>query len=264
MPPKTIVTIGLAPDQIDAIKHRLNEAASTTHRIMAEPDLAQARTKSLANLAVTCVVLNLEQPQSIQAVKELRLNNYQLPILGWMQTFNSELYLQCIHAGMQDALTVDNLESGEATLKIAASIARLECQQGENTDRGYLNQLLEKTADAIYFKDTNGRFLRISKSLVGLFGCQSEQDIIGKTDFEFQSEENARQAYLDEQAVMRSGEDLTGLIEHKTLKCGSQVWVSTRRAVLRNAKDEVIGTMGISRDVTEAYQDKQPETAQPK
>jgi len=256
MPQKTIVTISLPSENNDALQRRLNDAGNSEYHIVAEADLRQAQAKSLAHLDVACIILNLESAQSIPAVEALRLNNYRVPILGWMERLDTELYLKYVEAGMQDALTAETVETGEAHIKIAAGIARLKCQQAENTDRNYLNQLLEKTADAIYFKDTDGRFLRISRSLVTLFGCESEQEILGKTDFEFQSEENARKAYLDEQEIMRSGEDRTGLIEHKTFKNGSQIWISTRRAVLRNAKDEVVGTMGISRDVTEVYQNK--------
>ncbi|MFT4900772.1 MAG: PAS domain S-box-containing protein [Lentimonas sp.] len=251
---KIIVSIGLTVPQIEAIDLGINSGDTRIYQIFAEPDLTSARKKSLANLAVECVIIKINSTEQIQAVHDLHLQYNQIPLLGWMDAFNLELYLECIQAGMQDALDPKVLEAGDAHKKIAASIARCTCQQSENTDRNYLNQLLANTTDTIYFKDTDGRFMRISQSLVELFGCSSDKEVLGKTDFDYQADVHARKAYRDEQAVMRSQEDIIGRIEHQILSDGSQSWVSTSRIALLNESGEPIGTMGISRDVTAIHE----------
>ena len=77
--------------------------------------------------------------------------------------------------------------------------------------------------------------------------------MIGKTDYDFQAEAHARAAYHDEQKLMRTGQEIIGKIEHQILKDGTEVWINTSRLILRNEKGEPIGTMDISRDVTEFF-----------
>src|SRR5262249_38597712 len=72
--------------------------------------------------------------------------------------------------------------------------------------RDLLHTLMENPPDAIYFKDLQSRFLRINHSLADRFGLSDPDEAVGRTDFDFFTEEHARQAYLDEQEVIRSGQ----------------------------------------------------------
>jgi sigma-B regulation protein RsbU (phosphoserine phosphatase) len=123
-------------------------------------------------------------------------------------------------------------------------------QQSVVFDRYLVNNLLENTSDNIYFKDLQSRFLRGSKSLTRWLGLSDPAEAIGKTDFDFFSEEHARQAYADEQEIIRTGNPIVGKIEKETWPDGSVTWVSTTKLPLRDEAGKVIGTFGISRDVT--------------
>lgn len=121
-------------------------------------------------------------------------------------------------------------------------------------ERGLLNVLMEHTPDHIYFKDEDCRFIRTSQALTDWFGLSDPQETIGKTDFDFFSEEHARQAYEDEKAVMRTGRPIVAKVEKETWPDGTQTWVSTTKAALRDPEGNVVGTFGISRDIAEQQQ----------
>jgi PAS domain S-box-containing protein len=114
-----------------------------------------------------------------------------------------------------------------------------------------LHMLMENVPDAIYFKDLQSRFLRISRGLADRFGLADPAEVIGKTDFDFFRPEHARQAYLDEQEVIRTGQPLVAREEKEEWSDGHITWASTTKLPLRDRDGKIIGTFGISRDITQ-------------
>ncbi len=115
-----------------------------------------------------------------------------------------------------------------------------------------LDTMLETMPDAVYFKDTESRFIRVSRS-IHLDGIQTPKDAIGKTDFDYFSEEHARQAYIDEQEVIRTGVPIIDKIEKETYHNKEDCWVSTTKVPFYDSEGKVAGIVGISRDVTERF-----------
>jgi two-component system chemotaxis sensor kinase CheA len=119
-------------------------------------------------------------------------------------------------------------------------------------EKDLLINLLEVIPDSIYFKDIESRFIIGSKYLVkDKLGMDTMDEIIGKTDFDFFSEEHARQAFEDEQKIIHSGEPIIGIEEKETWPDRPDAWVTTTKMPLQDSKKNIIGTFGISRDITE-------------
>jgi len=114
-----------------------------------------------------------------------------------------------------------------------------------------LNAILENVPDHVYFKDLQSKFLLVNNAMAKLLGAVKPEDVVGKSDFDFFSEEHAAQAYSDEQKIIQTGEPLVGAEEKETWPDGSITWVSSTKAPFRDAQGNIIGTFGISRDVTE-------------
>ena len=119
-------------------------------------------------------------------------------------------------------------------------------------DRALVSAFLENVPDCVYFKDLDSRFLATSTSLARNFGCASPTDLIGKTDFDFFDEAHARPAFEDEQRIIRTGESIIGKIEKETWPDGRVTWVSTSKVALRDESGEIIGTLGLSKDITDS------------
>ena len=112
-----------------------------------------------------------------------------------------------------------------------------------------LQAMLDNIPDQIYFKDLESRFIRNSRSQAGLMGVDGPSEVIGKTDFDFFP--HAQRSFDEEQALMRTGHHLIDLEEHVVWPDGRVTWVSTTKVPLRDADGQIIGIMGISRDITE-------------
>ena len=114
-----------------------------------------------------------------------------------------------------------------------------------------LETLMENVPDAIYFKDLDSRFTRVNRYAAARFGVAGPELAVGRTDFDFFTGEHAQQALRDEQEIIRTGQPLENVEEKETLANGKIRWVSTTKLPLRDRKGEIVGTFGISRDISD-------------
>lgn len=105
--------------------------------------------------------------------------------------------------------------------------------------------------DNIYFMDSEGRIIMISDAGAKWLGFDSPAEVKGKTDLDIFTEEHGRQAYEDEQRIIKTGEPIVGKEEKETWEDGHETWVSTTKMPLHDEDGNIIGTFGISRDITD-------------
>jgi PAS domain S-box-containing protein len=109
-----------------------------------------------------------------------------------------------------------------------------------------LDTFMESVPDKIYFKDRESCFTRANQALAQHFGVGDPADLIGKSDFDFFPEDQARPKYEQEQEIIRTGRSIMNLEEPD----GIGQWALTTKMPLRDEHGEIIGTFGISRDIT--------------
>jgi len=117
-------------------------------------------------------------------------------------------------------------------------------------ERFLLRTLMDNVPDRIYFKDAESRFMRNSRALLEPFGLADMAEATGKSDFDFFTEEHARQAFEDEQQIMETGQPMTKE-ERETWPGQPDTWVLSTKMPLRNELGQIVGTFGISRDITD-------------
>ena len=116
--------------------------------------------------------------------------------------------------------------------------------------------LMENTADWIYFKDLNSRFTLVSASLIQQLTGTRKASVLGKTDSDFFEDECAEKIYEDDRKVLNSGEAIHGKVELVVFNDESR-WMSTSKMPLRDDTGNIVGLMGISRDITNEKQVEQ-------
>ena len=118
-------------------------------------------------------------------------------------------------------------------------------------ERDMLHILLNYSKDAIYFIDLNSRYTRISRAHPAMQFVKSPEDAIGKTDFDFFPPEHAQAAIADEKRIIETGEPVLGKLERETAEGMPEKWVFTSKLPIRDEQGKIVGTFGISRDITE-------------
>ncbi len=132
---------------------------------------------------------------------------------------------------------------------------QLEVKVAERTqelsyERDLLRTLLENSHDSIYFKDTQSRFVKAGRALAVGFGVGSPEELVGRSDADFLSGPHARQSAADEQEIIRTGRPLLDRIEHSVHPDGHPVWVLTSKMPWRGKDGVILGTFGVSKEIT--------------
>ncbi|CAN5294541.1 hypothetical protein BH23BAC3_BH23BAC3_26340 [soil metagenome] len=119
-------------------------------------------------------------------------------------------------------------------------------------DSYLLNLIMDRLPYSIYFKDRKSRFIKISRDCADKFGLSTPGEAIGKTDLDFFDEDHAQQAITDEKNILNTGEPIVGKLEEEGQPGGggSKKWVSSTKLPIYNNQNKIIGTFGITRDIT--------------
>lgn len=139
---------------------------------------------------------------------------------------------------------------GECYAVIAAPVQTASEAPNQISDRELLHALLDSLPERVYFKDLQSRFLRVNAFMAKQLGSGNPADFIGHTDFDYFAVGHARAAYEDEQRIIQTGQPVLDLEEKQSRENGLHHWITTSKFPLRDRTGKLIGTFGISRDIT--------------
>ena len=207
-------------------------------------------------------VFELASISSIQAYKVDLISNLS-------ESFASVIAINTANTKTQEMLVQNKIQSEELAAQEEELRQNLEemqatqdelrrqmesSEQAKNKiifEKTLTDSLLKNAPEKIYFKDLESRFIKASNSLKNIFNTKNVEDIYGKTDFDYFTEDHAKPAFDDEQNIIKTGKPIIDKIEKETHTDGRITYVSTTKLPLKNSEGEIIGTFGISKDITE-------------
>ena len=198
------------------------------------------------------VLLDLSLPDSegLDTFDRLHAGAHEIPIVILSDLIDSEKALEAVEHGAQECLVKGKIDGPVLHRTMRYAVGRSRAEAALARERDLLNTLLENIPDRIYFKDEKSRFIRINHALTELFGLEKPEQAYGKTDADFYDREHAAKALADERRVMETGEPLLGDIEFEMLVDGRKSWSLTTKLPLRDRAGRIVGTCGISREIT--------------
>ena len=189
----------------------------------------------------------------------------EMEIIKTGKGFTDHLQHEVMPNGLEQWTSVSKLplydESGKCigTFGISKNVTEFKQLEDEATkkseellqEKALLDSLLDSLPDLVYFKDRESKFINLSKSMLRISPFETIEEMIGKSDFDFQLKESAQQYYDEEQEIINTGKGFIDIVRKEVWEDGTEQWSSTTKLPMYNAKGECIGTFGITKDITE-------------
>jgi len=211
--------------------------------------LKQFELQSLCNAVL--LDLRIDHQVALDSIRYLAENKGPIALICLCQNHSQLHEFKDIMYLIDDYILAESLTNGELPTRITHAIRRCRKEHELLTEQNLLKALLDNIPDAVYFKDTKSRFTKVNRAMADSYGHSEPDRIIGKSDFDLFTKEHAQPAYDDEQKIISTGDPLIGKIEKETLANGDVKWVTTTKLPLRDKHGTIIGTMGISRSITD-------------
>ena len=260
------VALRAVPERDDARRREMLELLAE-----ALPDAPRASVSPyLFAIAVSLATLYLRQEMTVSWAHRPLLLLFMLPIMmsavlgglgpGLLSTAicgAGALFLAVgLHLSLRFTEVADLLQwsvlilCGVVTSLISA-LARRSQRRGENHAR-LIAEVIAGTPDAVYVKDSQGRYQLANPGLVALFG-RAESQILGRHDHDLRNEANALGIALVAQADeaidrVRTREECLRAADGR-----ERVWLVTRGPIL-DADGTACGSFGVLHELTERRQ----------
>ena len=130
-------------------------------------------------------------------------------------------------------------------------VTELRNQRAGFDERVSLQTLIDCLHDNLWVKDVESRFVICNKVTATRMGVADPADMIGKSDLEVLPAELAQKFFDDEQKVIRTGRPLIDFEEYVYDSSGGKTWLLTTKVPVRNARGDIFGVAGVSRDMSD-------------
>lgn len=118
-------------------------------------------------------------------------------------------------------------------------------------ERLLLRTAIDNLPASIYCKDLEGRKTLVNIAELRMIGAKSEEEVLGKTDFDFYPKEIAEGFFADDQLVIQENKPVINREEYLIDEKGEKRWLLTSKIPMLDDQGNVIGLVGIGRDITD-------------
>jgi phosphoserine phosphatase RsbU/P len=195
--------------------------------------------------------LSLPDSQGMETFEKLHGAAPSVPVIVLSGLDDETLAEETVRRGGQDYLVKGRADTHLLVRSIRYALKRVAAERELAEERNLLRSVINNLLDSIYVKDVRGVYRLGNLGHMRSIGAKSPEDVVGKTVFDFFPYDAAVRFQADDQNVIRTGKAIVNRQEAVTTPDGPRRWLSTTKVPLRNNEGEIIGIVGIGRDITE-------------
>ena len=117
-------------------------------------------------------------------------------------------------------------------------------------ERMLLQTVMDNLPDMVFVKDRLSQFVLDNAAHLQHLGVESQEEIIGKSDFDMFPEEIARPFFEDEQELISGKQEQINRTEVSQDRMGETRWYWTTKVPLKDSHGRITGIVGVNRDIT--------------
>jgi PAS domain S-box-containing protein len=124
-------------------------------------------------------------------------------------------------------------------------------------ERYLLNTWLVNTPDFVYFKDAEGKYLRVSKSYAKRLGLEQAEQLIGHLDVELERKDDGRLVQQEDQEIFSSGSPKLRVVKKEVTKDGIEIWTLNNKIRMVDQTGQPAGIFATGSDISESVEAEQ-------
>lgn len=131
---------------------------------------------------------------------------------------------------------------------------RKKAEEALVRERTLLRQVIDNLPDHVYVKDRERQYLLINAPSLKARGVANHDEIVGRSTFDFYPPDLAAQYDAEDRSIMETGRPLVNREQFSAQADSQRKWHLTTKVPMRDIHGEIIGIVGINRDITEIKQ----------
>jgi sigma-B regulation protein RsbU (phosphoserine phosphatase) len=195
--------------------------------------------------------LSLPDTHGLNTFQKLHEAAPHVPVIVLSGLDDETLAVETVRLGAQDYLVKGRADTHSLVRSIRYALNRVAAERKLAEERNLLRSVINNLLDSIYVKDVRGVYCLDNLAHMHNIGAERPDDVVGKTVFDFFPYDAAVHFQADDQNVIRTGKAIVNRQESIAQPDGQRKWLSTTKVPLRNSDGQIIGIVGIGRDITE-------------
>lgn len=190
-------------------------------------------------------------PEDSVRCNEISTNALKKGLRGYSTEYRCKLANGELRWFFED-VTIEPLGPGRfSVMGSSVEITDLKrAEEKQKAERMMLQTVVDNMPDAVFVKDTSSRFVLDNKSHMEHLGVSSQDELTGKTDFDFLPHTFARTFFVDERDLIEGRKKVINQTENSQDRFGNPRWYWTTKIPLRDTAGTIYGILGINRDIT--------------
>jgi two-component system NtrC family sensor kinase len=239
------------PDRVRMLKELLSSVTRSRFDVHACPDATRA-VAFLDGHPCDVALLHVDYCYAPpgDALRRIRQAGRGIPVVLLCSNDTDPRADVLLQQGAHDYVGTEHLDRHTLALSLRHAADRHRNEEELRRERDLLRTLIDNLPDHIYVKDARSGFILNNAAHLKFLGARSQEDVTGKTDLDVFPPGVGDVFFAEEQEIIRTGEPLIGREEHNVDSAGREHWVSSTKVPWRDESGQILGIVGLSRDIT--------------